>query len=176
MARHPAGDLKSLEHAQQLMRSARTAEELRAAQAVLMPLLGYGLQDTATVLGRSRHWVSRTRNSTMRGEAPPGRHGGRRWASVDENEELSLVRAAIQKDAWYSDRKPLRTFLRVALDVKLGSPPSESTWTSILDRGARHFLNDKLARGKDLERLSTFLARIWHSQDLIADHLKRLRT
>jgi Homeodomain-like domain len=176
MPRHPTGDHESLKRSQELMRAARTAEELRAAQAVLMPLIGYTLDDTAAVLGRSRHWVSRVRNSTMRGEEPPGRHGGRRWAAASQDEEISLVRAAIVKNDWYSDRKPLRTYLRDALDGKLKSPPSESTLTAILDRAAIHFLGDKLARGTDLEWLSQFLARIWHSQDYIANHMKRLRS
>ncbi len=65
-----------------------------------MPMLGYSLDDTAVMLGRSRYWVSRVRNSTMRGEAPLGRHGGRRKGILTEDEELSLVRAAIVKDDW----------------------------------------------------------------------------
>lgn len=173
MARQPSGDTESIEQAQQLMRSARTAEELRAAQAVLMPLLGYSLEETATVLGRSRHWVSRVRNSAMRGEALPGRHGGRRRSICTEDEELSLVRAAIVEDAWYRDRKALRTFLREALDARSDSPPAESTLTAILDRAAAHFLEDPRAKGSDLEAVATFLARIWHSQELI-DQRKQL--
>lgn len=173
MARQPTGDQGSLENAQQLMRTARTAEELRAAQAVMMPLLGYSLDDTAAALGRSRHWVSRVRNRTLRGEAPPGRHGGRRRAAMPQDEELNLVRAAIIKDAWYGDRKPLRTYLRDVLDSKFGSPPSESTLTAILDRAALHFLEDKLVRGHDLERLASQLARIWQAQKYIASYLKR---
>lgn len=177
MARKATGDEKSLEEAKKLMRSARTAEELRAAQTILMPLLGHSLDDTAAALGRSRHWVSRVRNSTMRGEAPPGRHGGRRRAALPEDDEMSLVRAAIVKDEWsYGKRKALRTFLRASLEDKLGSPPSESTLTAMLDRAATHFLNDKLAKGQDLERLSTFVGRIWHSQELIADYLRRVRS
>ncbi len=174
MARHPTGDQEALEKAQQRMRTARTAEELRAAQAVLLPLLGYSLEDTATVLGRSRHWVSRVRNSTLRGNAPPGRHGGRRRAAVSKDEELRLVRAAIQQDAWYINRKPLRTYLRDALERQLGSQPSESALTALLDRAALHFLNDSLARGKDLEWLAKSLASIWHGQEAIAAHLRHL--
>lgn len=175
MARHPAGDQISLERAQQLMRTAKTAEELRAAQAVLLPLLGYSLECTATIVSRSRHWVSRVRNSMLRGEAPPGPHGGRRRSILTEDEELLIVKAAIVKDAWYSTRKPLRTFLRDALDNKRGSPVSESTLTALLDRAAVHFLNNHHARGTDLERLAPLLARIWHSEEIIADYKKRLR-
>ena len=175
MARQPTGDQEALEQAQQLMRSARTAEELRAAQAVLMPLLGHSLDNTAAVLGRSRHWVSRVRNSTMRGEALPGRHGGRRKAICTEDEELRLVRAAIVKDDWYAMRKSLRTYLRDVLDSKNGSPPAESTLTAILDRAAVHFLENPRAKGADLELVTTHLARIWHSQEHIAYRMKLLR-
>lgn len=175
MARQPTGDQESLEKAQQLMRSARTAEELRAAQAVLMPMLGYSLDDTAVMLGRSRYWVSRVRNSTMRGEAPLGRHGGRRKGILTEDEELSLVRAAIVKDDWYNTRKALRTYLRDALSSNAGGPPSESTLTAILDRAAVHFLENPRATGADLESVATFLARIWHSQEHIDYRMKVLR-
>jgi hypothetical protein len=157
------------------MRSARTAEELRAAQAVLMPMLGYSLADTAAVLGRSRHWVSRVRNSMMRGKPPPNRHGGRRKAILTEDEELGLVRAAIEKDVWFNDRKPLRTYLRDALESKDGGPPSESTLTAILGRAAVHILENKKATGADLEWLASFLARMWHAEHYVADHLKRFR-
>lgn len=175
MARQPTGDQESLEKAQQLMRSARTAEELRAAQAVLMPMLGYSLDDTAVMLGRSRYWVSRVRNSTMRGEIPLGRHGGRRKGILVEDEELSLVRAAIVKDDWYSTRKALRTYLRDALSSNVEGPPSESTLTAILDRAAVHFLENPRATGADLESVATFLARIWHSQEHIDYRMKVLR-
>ncbi|MEO8250181.1 MAG: hypothetical protein ABI589_12500 [Burkholderiales bacterium] len=148
---------------------------MRAAQAVLMPLLGHSLDDTAAVLGRSRHWVSRIRNSMIRGASPPGRHGGRRKAVLTEDEELHLVRAAIVKDDWYSTRKALRTYLRDALGSKYGSHPSESTLTAILDRAAVHFLESPRAKDADLESVATFLARIWHSQEHIASRMKVLR-
>ncbi len=176
MARRSTGNQNNLENAQQLMRAARTAEELRAAQAVLLPLLGYTLHDAANAIGRSRHWVSRVRNSMMRGEAPPGRHGGRRRAILAEDEELLLVRSAIVnvEAAWYSNRKPLRTFLRNALDNRFGVPVAESTLTAILDRAALHFLHHEHVRGKDLEWLAPHLARTWHAQGIIANHLERL--
>lgn len=175
MARHPTGDAESLENARQLLRASRTAEELRAAQAVLMPLLGYSLEDAAAVIGRSRHWVSRVRNNMMRGEAPPSRHGGRRTAVLTEDEEFSLVRAAIQKDVWYTDRGSLRAHLREALASRPGDPPSESTLTAILDRAAVHFLKDKRARSADIERLATAFARLWFTEKWIADHVNNLR-
>ena len=150
------------------MRQARSAEELRAAQAVLLPLLGYSLEDTAAVVGKSRHWVSRTRNSVLRGETAPARHGGRRRAILTETEEFLLVKAAIeQSDGWGPDKKSLRQCLRAALDQRQDSPASESTLTAMLDRAAPQFLNSRKARGSHLELAASFLARIWHSQACI---------
>lgn len=161
--------------AQQLMRQARTAEELRAAQAVLLPLLGHSLDATAMVVGRSRHWVSRTRNSLLRGEAPPARHGGRRRAILTETEELQLVRAAIQQsDGWPASHQRLRPYVRAALDKCQGAPVAESTVTAVLDRTAPHFLGRPNARGTDLDRAAFLLARIWHSQSIIDEYMSRI--
>lgn len=175
MARQPKGSDESVALAQRLMRQARTAEELRAAQAVLLPLLGHSLEATAAVVGKSRHWVSRTRNSILRGEAPPARHGGRRRSILAETEELLLVRAAIrQSDGWPASSQRLRPYLRAELDKQNGSPVSESTVTAVLNRAAPHFLGIPAARGTDLDRASCFLARIWHAQSVIDDYMSRI--
>ena len=53
MAR-PAGGVEHVVAARELLRSAKTAEELRRAQAVLLPLdLGLSLEQTARAIGRS---------------------------------------------------------------------------------------------------------------------------
>jgi len=53
MAR-PASGVEHVEAARQLLRTAKTAEELRRAQAVLLPLeLGLSMQQTAVAIGRS---------------------------------------------------------------------------------------------------------------------------
>ena len=53
MARKPSGS-DQLAGARELLRSAKTAEELRTAQAVLLPLeLGLSLEQTAKAIGRS---------------------------------------------------------------------------------------------------------------------------
>ena len=175
MARQPKGSDESVTLAQRLMRQARTAEELRAAQAVLLPLLGYSLEATAAAVGKSRHWVSRTRNSILRGEAPPSRHGGRRRAILTETEELQLVRAAIrQSDGWPASSQRLRPYLRAELDKHNGSPVYESTLTAVLNRAAPHILGIPGARGTDLDRASCLLARIWHAQSIIEDYMSRI--
>ena len=53
MAR-PAGGVEHVVAARELLRSAKTAEELRRAQAMLLPLdLGLSLEQTARAIGRS---------------------------------------------------------------------------------------------------------------------------
>lgn len=157
------------------MRAAQTAEELRAAQAVLMPLLGYSLDDTATVLGRSRHWVSSIRNRTMRGEKPPGPRGGRRQAILQLDEEATLVKEGIlQRGVWPGERKSLRAYLRDALSAQSESPPSESTVTALLDRAAPQLLQNRRARGTDLVQLANRLADLWRWQETIAGYLADL--
>ena len=53
MARKPSGS-DQVAGARELLRSAKTAEELRTAQAVLLPLeLGLSLEQTAKAIGRS---------------------------------------------------------------------------------------------------------------------------
>jgi len=53
MAR-PASGIEHIDAAKELLRTAKTADELRRAQAVLLPLtLGFSMQQTAAVIGRS---------------------------------------------------------------------------------------------------------------------------
>lgn len=156
------------------MRDARTAEDLRAAQAVLLPLLGLTLDQTAAAVGKSRHWISRVRNQVMRGEAPPGRHGGRRTARLGEDEEMALVRDAIKSMSWGLQPTHLRTGVREALEKVQGHTIQNSTVTALLDRAAVHFLKDKRARASTLTRLATALGREFFSQDYIASHMRQL--
>ncbi|MEW5967543.1 MAG: winged helix-turn-helix domain-containing protein [Pseudomonadota bacterium] len=49
-----AGGVEQIESAKELLRTAKTADELRTAQAVLLPLeLGLSLEQTAKAIGRS---------------------------------------------------------------------------------------------------------------------------
>jgi len=76
MARTASG-LEHLEAARQLLRRAKTADELRQAQAVLLPLeLGLSLDQTARAIGRSKGATCtlRTRFSKIaRGDMSPPR-------------------------------------------------------------------------------------------------------
>lgn len=62
MARTPKGS-EHIVAARRLMKTARTADEMRMAQAVLLPLdLGLSIEQTAKAIGRSAGATSTLRN------------------------------------------------------------------------------------------------------------------
>ena len=62
-----AGGMGDLEWARSQEASARTAEDLRQAQAVLLPLeLGLSLEQTASAIGRSVSMTCKLRNRRRR--------------------------------------------------------------------------------------------------------------
>ena len=68
MSRPPSGDIEVLRSARQALSSARTAEQLRQAQAVVLPLdYGLSLADTAQVIGVSPGWACQLRRRFIRG-------------------------------------------------------------------------------------------------------------
>jgi len=80
MARRPQGR-ELLERAKELLSKARTADELRRAQAVVLPLeFGFSIERTAAIIGVSRGWASQLRTQFIRSEGGPGKkkrpHGG----------------------------------------------------------------------------------------------------
>jgi hypothetical protein len=69
MSRPASGDVKVLMNARQAIASAQTVEQLRQAQAVVMPLEhGLSLTETARVIGVSRGWACQLRRRFMHGE------------------------------------------------------------------------------------------------------------
>lgn len=169
MGRKPSGDAQALQAALQQIKSERDAESLRGAQAVLLPLLGLSLGQTAQVVGRDRYWVSRARNRRMRGEATQVRHGGRRHAIVPDDEEIALVKRAIRQ------AKPpratrgfvsLRDAVRQLLDQAAGRPVSEATVTALLKRTAPRIVAG--ATGAMMERLSFHLQQMWFHEECVA--------
>lgn len=69
MARTAKGEAE-LEWARQRLASAKTADELREAQAIVLPLdLGLSLEQTAQVIGRSVSLTCKLRNRTRRENA-----------------------------------------------------------------------------------------------------------
>lgn len=151
----------------EIVGSTDDAETLRAAQAVLLPLLGYSLEDCAKVVGRSRFWVSRARGRLMRGQKPPIKHGGRRRALAKPDDEVALVRKALVR--LYLERLDelrLRASLADVLAEHTDRPVSESTITNVLKRVA-----PKMLEGGTLGDLShgcLALARFYYFQELVS--------
>lgn len=130
------------QRAHQILKETSDIEELRAAQAYLLPLAGLTLDQTALMLGRDRYWISRTRNRFIRGQKLLT-HGGRRQSLVPGDQELALVkRAFISPDrwGWREGATTLRTNLRFWLAKETDADIAESTITAMLNRVAPKLL------------------------------------
>ncbi len=95
MAR-PAQGHDVLEQAKGTIAAAKTVEELRAAQAVLLPLeFGLSLSQTAEVIGVSVRWACTMRNRFARiargEEEPRQRRGGRKRENLNPEEEKEFL-------------------------------------------------------------------------------------
>jgi len=96
VARKPSLDRSVVELAVKNLGTAKTADELRQAQAVAFPD-GYGidLQRTAEMIGKSRTSVARLRNEFVagaKGEKPlRSTWGGRRRENISREEEEALL-------------------------------------------------------------------------------------
>jgi len=101
MARRPQGR-ELLERAKELLSKARTADELRRAQAVVLPLeFGFSIERTAAIIGVSRGWASQLRTQFIRSEGGPGKkkrpHGGRRRENMSYEEEVAFLAPFFEK-------------------------------------------------------------------------------
>ncbi len=137
MAR-PAGGVEHIGVARELLRSAKTAEELRRAQAVLLPLdLGLSLEQTARAIGRSVNATCaiRTRFAKIAEgviEPPRAKTALRNHALADLEHEASIldeVLADAQKGGIVviPQLKPL-------IEEKVGKPMALSTVYRMLAR------------------------------------------
>ena len=87
----PARGIEVLEMAQEMIRQAKTVDELRQAQAVVLPLAyGLSLDQTARAIGQSVTWTCRLRNRFLAGETVGD--GQRQHAGGRRRENLSADR------------------------------------------------------------------------------------
>lgn len=138
MARPRRVDTELVAKAQELVLQANTLEDLRCAQAVLMPaLLGTTLEQTAAVLGVGRATVARYQSRLRDRVAWPAvaapRWGGRRHASMSLEEEKSFLEPWRQRSAQGSVL--VISPIRAALAQRLGHPIAPSV---VYRRLARH--------------------------------------
>lgn len=97
MARKASG-ANQLEEAKALLKKAKTAEELRAAQAIALPLmLGLSLEQTAMAIGRSVGATCTMRTRRVR------ELGGERPATRSKREMRNRAKASLEREAQILD-------------------------------------------------------------------------
>lgn len=142
-----AGGRKKLEMARVWLKKARTANELRQAQAVILPLeFGFSLKQTAQVLGISVGWVNQLRNRFIREgtvrEADGPKHGGRRRENMTREEEEAFLAPFFEKAS--TGGILVVSEIKTALDERLGRPVALASAYNLLHRhGWRKLAPDK---------------------------------
>jgi transposase len=146
MAR-PAKGQDVLVKAKAAIASAKTVEELRAAQAVVFPLeLGLTLERTAESIGISVRWTCTLRNRFARiargEEQPRGQRGGRKRQNLTPEEEGRFLAPFLEKAA--TGGVLVVGSIHRALEERLGRKVSLSSVYNLLHRqGWRKLAPDK---------------------------------
>ena len=101
MARTARG-ADNLEWAREVLAQAQTVEQLRQAQAVVLPLdYGFTMEQTARVIGRSVPWTCRLRNRFLAGEivgdGQRQARGGRRHQNMTTEQERELLAPFLER-------------------------------------------------------------------------------
>ena len=147
MSRPASGDEAVLMNAHQVITSARTVEQLRQAQAVVLPLAyGLSLADTAQVLGLTSGWVCQLRRRFMRGQmaGSPGAPtaGGRRRQNMTVQEERAFLAPFFEQAA--TGGVLVVGPIKAALDKRLGRKVALASAYNLLHRdGWRKLAPDK---------------------------------
>lgn len=136
-----------LEQAQQALREAKTVEELRQAQAVVLPLLlGVSIEQTAAVLGVSVGWACQLRRRFIsaghlvsRKPAPP--QGPRAYMS--RAEEAAFLAPFIERAS--QGQIVVAAEIRAAFEQRVGRRTAPSTIYYLLKRhGWRKLAPDRV--------------------------------
>jgi transposase len=130
-------DRTVVEHAKGLAARAETIEELRCAQAVLLPaLLNATLEQTAAALGVGRASVGRYQRKIRKRLTHPAQlepqWGGRRHAAMSEEEEREFLEPWAEQSA--DGGMLVVAPLRAALAQRLGRPVTHSVVYRLLAR------------------------------------------
>lgn len=101
MARRARG-AEVLEMAREMVARAQTLEQLRQAQAMVLPLdFGLSMAQTAQAIGRSPEWTCRLRNRFLAGEivgdGQRQRRGGRRRQNMTAERERELLAPFLER-------------------------------------------------------------------------------
>ena len=137
MSRPASGDAEVLMSARKAIASARTVEQLRQAQAVVLPLdHGLSLADTARVIGVSPGWACQLRRRFMQGriagspDAPMA--GGRKHQNMTEQEEREFLAPFFAQAA--SGGVLVVGQIKAALDQRLGHKVALASAYNLLHR------------------------------------------
>lgn len=137
MSRPSQIDPLAVKRARAAVVRAQSVEELRCAQAILMPALGGAtLEETAALLGVGRASVPRLQNRFRRrfagGVSVPRNWGGRRRALLSAEEESAFL------EPWVQQAKQggilVVSPLRAALAQQLGRPVAATVVYRMLER------------------------------------------
>lgn len=146
MARKASG-AEVLEQAKAGVAKAKTAQDLRQAQAVLLPLeFGLSLEQTAEAIGVSVGWACRLRTEFIRrggvrAEDRPSR-GGRRRENMTKAEEQAFLAPFFEKAA--AGGILVVNEIRQALEAQLGRKVALASVYNLLHRhGWRKLAPDK---------------------------------
>lgn len=130
-----AGGREILLKAKELLTKARTADELRHAQAVILPLeFGYTLEHTAKIIGVSRGYAGRLRSAFIRhgGVEKTQSHGGRRRQNMSRREEADFLAPFFEKAA--AGGILIVGEIKEALDERLGRRTALASVYNLLHR------------------------------------------
>jgi transposase len=137
MSRPASGDDEVLALAREAIACAQTVEQLRQAQAVVLPL-GYGLSlaETAQVIGVSSGWACQLRRRFMRGQLAgaadsPGA-GGRKRQNMSPQEEAEFLAPFLEQAA--TGGVLVVGQLKAALDKRLGREVALASAYNLLHR------------------------------------------
>lgn len=135
MARTPGGH-QLLEKAKELLASARTAKELRQAQAVMLPLeFNLSLEQTAAITGVSKNWVCHLRTEFIHANGSiesKKTHGGRRRENLSLADEASFLAPFVENAR--SGGILVVSEIKDALQVRLGRKVALASVYNLLHR------------------------------------------
>ena len=137
MSRPASGDGKVLLSARQSIASAKTVEQLRQAQAVVLPLdHGLSLADTAQMIGVSPGWACQLRRRFMRGQIAGATDtptaGGRKRQNMSLAEERAFLAPFLEQAA--TGGVLVVGQITTALDQRLGREVALASTYNLLHR------------------------------------------
>lgn len=136
MAR-PASGREMLGGAKDFLKKARTADELRQAQAVILPLeFGFSMEQVASIIGVSPGWACHLRTQFIRAgstktKAKPNR-GGRRRQNMSKEEEVIFLAPFLERAA--GGGILIVGEIKKALDKRLGRETALASTYNLLHR------------------------------------------